>query len=71
MAKKQERITANSIEELRNGAKVAIIRKVHRLRDCWIKHYIKMFKEGKLSLRAYWDCIIDVKKDFDIGGRVW
>ena len=72
MAKKQERLLVNRIEELRCGINVNIKQKnkVLRIRDKWINHYIKMYKSGRLSLSEYWKKIVDLKKDFNIEERI-
>ena len=72
MAKKQERLLVNRIEELRFGINVNIKQKnkVLRIRDKWINHYIKMYKSGRLSLSEYWKKIVDLKKDFNIEERI-
>ena len=72
MAKKQERLLVNRIEELRYGINVNIKQKnkVLRIRDKWINHYIKMYKFGRLSLSEYWKKIVDLKKDFNIEERI-
>ena len=40
------------------------------IRDKWVKHYIKQYKSNKLTLRQFWDCIVDLKKNFDIESRL-
>ena len=34
--------------------------KVYRIRDKWINHYIKNYRDGKITLSQYWASIVDL-----------
>ena len=66
VVKKQERLVANRLEELRNGRPPKQKNRTYRIRDGWIKKYIRQYRRCEISLQQYWDKIADIKKDFDI-----
>ena len=76
VAKCQERLTLNRAEELKLKKfrnQNIIKQKKNRdlvIRERWIKHYIKIYRNGEMTTRMYWDKIVEIKKDFNITGKM-
>ena len=66
VAKKQERLFANRIQEIKRGKKPNTKRPNLRNLDQRIKGIIRSHKEGRRSLHEYWNEIIKLKSDYEL-----
>ena len=66
VAKKKEHLFCNRKHEIRRVFSPNVKRKKLRDLDKRIKGIIRSHKEGRKSLREYWDTIVRVKSDYDL-----